>query len=78
MQPAVSSSVIVLIVHLKDKLTAELPRSREDGAPLPKVAAHVTGGGVGSSFTEPPAADGKDAGGAVNKFKHLQWRQTAN
>lgn len=58
--PAVSPFVIVLIVHFKDKLTAELPvlRSQEEGAPLPKVAAHVTGGGVGS-FTEPPPADGE-------------------
>lgn len=56
----------IIICHcsycpLKDKLTAELPvlRSREEGVPLPKVAAHVTGGSV-SSFTEPPPADGED------------------
>lgn len=57
-------SLILLIVHSKDKLTAELPvlRSREDAVPLPKVAAHVTGGGSGGSLTEPPAADGEDPG----------------
>lgn len=56
----------IIICHcsycpLKDKLTAELPvlRSPEEGVPLPKVAAHVTGGSM-SSFTDPPPADGED------------------
>lgn len=46
---------------ISDKLTASLPvlRPGEQGVPLPKVAAHVTGVGV-SSFTERPTADGED------------------
>lgn len=52
----------------EDKLTSELPvlRSREEGVPLPKVAAHVTGGELGL-FTEPPAADGEDTGREFGK-----------
>lgn len=51
----------VLCVIISDKLTAALPvlRPGEQGVPLPKVAAHVTGVAV-SSFTEPPTADGED------------------
>lgn len=73
----------IIICHcsycpLKDKLTAELPvlRSREEGVPLPKVAAHVTGGSV-SSFTEPPPADGEDTRREFGKWM-LNPKDTPN
>ncbi|XP_075873761.1 tumor necrosis factor ligand superfamily member 10-like [Nelusetta ayraudi] len=61
-------------VVMRDKLTAELPalRSREEGVPLPKVAAHVTGGSV-SLFTEPPPADGLRSGRGYLGVRIRSW-----
>lgn len=60
-------------VFVPDKLTGLLPvlSPGTQGAPLPKVAAHVTGI---APFTEPPAADGE---GPLMSYrvKHLGFLQ---
>lgn len=64
---------VVLGVFVPDKLTGLVPvlSPGTQGAPLPKVAAHVTGI---APFTEPPAADGE---GPLTRYgvKHPRFLQ---